>query len=63
MNNRLRVLFTAVLSAAFLIAAPFSGAASGKPAAKPQTEPKTHQQLMKEVRHQLVLLPYYSVFD
>jgi hyperosmotically inducible periplasmic protein len=28
-----------------------------------QEEPKNQQQLVKEVRHQLVLLPYYSVFD
>jgi hyperosmotically inducible protein len=28
-----------------------------------QTEPKAQQNLIKEVRHQLVLLPYYSVFD
>jgi hyperosmotically inducible periplasmic protein len=26
-------------------------------------EPKAQQNLIKEVRHQLVLLPYYSVFD
>lgn len=31
-------------------------------AAAPQ-EPKAEQNLIKEVRHQLVLLPYYSVFD
>jgi hyperosmotically inducible protein len=28
-----------------------------------QKEPKAGQNLVKEVRHQLVLLPYYSVFD
>jgi hyperosmotically inducible protein len=28
-----------------------------------QSEPKAGQNLLKEVRHQLVLLPYYSVFD
>jgi len=28
-----------------------------------QTEPKSRQNLIREVRHQLVLLPYYSVFD
>jgi hyperosmotically inducible periplasmic protein len=34
-------------------------------AATPQKnqEPRTQQQLQNEVRHQLVLLPYYSVFD
>jgi hyperosmotically inducible protein len=28
-----------------------------------QREPKAEQNLIKEIRHQLVLLPYYSVFD
>jgi hyperosmotically inducible periplasmic protein len=32
-------------------------------ASQKQTEPKAEQNLIKEVRHQLVLLPYYSVFD
>lgn len=27
------------------------------------TEPRSRQNLIREVRHQLVLLPYYSVFD
>jgi hyperosmotically inducible periplasmic protein len=31
--------------------------------AQKQKEPKAGQDLIKEVRHQLVLLPYYSVFD
>src|SRR5215469_10819190 len=34
---------------------------SGTPARA--QEPKAQQNLIKEVRHQLVLLPYYSVFD
>jgi hyperosmotically inducible periplasmic protein len=33
-------------------------------AASPQkNEPKSQQDIVKEVRHQLVMLPYYSVFD
>ena len=28
-----------------------------------RNEPKSRQNLIREVRHQLVLLPYYSVFD
>jgi len=28
-----------------------------------QNEPRSEQNLVREVRHQLVLLPYYSVFD
>jgi hyperosmotically inducible periplasmic protein len=37
-------------------------AASGQAALRAQQEPK-ERDLVKEVRHQLVLLPYYSVFD
>jgi hyperosmotically inducible periplasmic protein len=36
---------------------------SGSSAFAQQNEPKSEQNLIKEVRHQLVLLPYYSVFD
>ena len=32
-------------------------------AAKAQRETKSNQNLIREVRHQLLLLPYYSVFD
>ena len=28
-----------------------------------QQEPKAQQNMVKEIRHQLVLLPWYSVFD
>jgi hyperosmotically inducible periplasmic protein len=55
-----------ILSAAF--AAPMFIAAA-LPAAAPQdnkkqqNEPSSRQNLVKEVRHQLLLLPYYSVFD
>jgi hyperosmotically inducible periplasmic protein len=28
-----------------------------------KNEPKSQQEVVKEVRHQLVMLPYYSVFD
>src|SRR6266478_727423 len=33
------------------------------PSAKGQRETKSNQNLVREVRHQLLLLPYYSVFD
>src|ERR1700760_761175 len=36
---------------------------SGTIASAQQSEPRGGQNLVKEVRHQLVLLPYYSVFD
>jgi BON domain len=37
--------------------------AAGATRAQAQTEPKPGKDLIREVRHQLVLLPYYSVFD
>jgi len=63
MSNKLRALFTAVLFVTPLVAAPFSGAAEKSDAKIQRDEPKMQQNLIKEVRHQLVLLPYYSVFD
>jgi hyperosmotically inducible protein len=38
-------------------------AASTLAAARPQNQEPKAKDLIKEVRHQLVLLPYYSVFD
>jgi len=56
--NRRRV------SAVLLVLAMWLGSVSRAVAApQKQTEPKAEQNLIKEVRHQLVLLPYYSVFD
>src|ERR1700736_5914028 len=37
--------------------------ASAPRSAKGQRETKSSQNLVREVRHQLLLLPYYSVFD
>jgi osmotically-inducible protein OsmY len=44
------------------IVAPFAMFA-GNQDAPPRNEKKMHDNLVKEVRHQLLLLPYYSVFD
>src|SRR6202162_5174507 len=51
-----------VLAVLFVLGMPF-GSPSHAAAPQKQTEPKAGQNLIKEVRHQLVLLPYYSVFD
>ena len=52
------------VSAVLLVLAMWLGSVSRAAAAsQKQTEPKAQQNLIKEVRHQLVLLPYYSVFD
>jgi hyperosmotically inducible protein len=42
---------------------PLACVSHGAAARQKQTEPKAEQNLIKEIRHQLVLLPYYSVFD
>ena len=49
------------LAVAILIAALSVSAA--RQDAPPRSEKKMHDNLVKEVRHQLLLLPYYSVFD
>jgi hyperosmotically inducible periplasmic protein len=53
-----------LVSAVILVLAMWLGSVSHAAAApQKETEPKAQQNLIKEVRHQLVLLPYYSVFD
>src|SRR5579872_4749028 len=61
MRTELRALLVATLMAAQL-ATPGHAPASSRPQSKNQ-EPKSQQEITKEVRHQLVMLPYYSVFD
>jgi hyperosmotically inducible protein len=51
-----------ILLSALLVVMPFSSLPAAS-ASQQQNEPKAEQNLIKEVRHQLVLLPYYSVFD
>ena len=56
------LLATSLVAA--IIGAPAFGAAHGSQDAKKQrSEAKYQQTLTKEVRHQLVMLPWYSVFD
>ena len=62
MKKELRALFVSFLLVANV------AAVSGKAAASPQnknqrSEEKYRAKLAKEVRHQLVMLPWYSVFD
>jgi hyperosmotically inducible protein len=63
MKNTLRALFAAMLLVAFW--APFSNSVAARPQdeKKQRSESKYREKLIKEVRHQLVMLPYYSVFD
>jgi hyperosmotically inducible periplasmic protein len=55
------VLAMALLLGAGLVMTPFASQAQDKK--QEQNEPKSRQNLVREVRHQLVMLPYYSVFD
>jgi hyperosmotically inducible periplasmic protein len=57
------VLAAALLLGASLCTTPFATRAQDKDRDREQNEPKSRQNLIREVRHQLVLLPYYSVFD
>jgi hyperosmotically inducible protein len=52
--------WTVLVAAAFLV---LSFAPARSSASLAGQEPKPQQDLVREVRHQLVLLPYYSVFD
>ena len=62
MRKELRALFAALIFAAPLAAAP-CGAAQAPSEKKQRSEEKYRAKLIKEVRHQLLLLPWYSVFD
>ncbi len=66
MNSRMRWIRALSLVAALWVAAPWVGASPGQgspQAGKDRSDAKYQAWLVKEVRHQLVLLPYYSVFD
>ncbi|HLK04142.1 MAG TPA: BON domain-containing protein [Candidatus Acidoferrum sp.] len=59
MFQKIRALAIGSLLALSLASMPYPAqAASGA-----QNEPKPASKLIKEVRHELVMLPYYSVFD
>jgi hyperosmotically inducible periplasmic protein len=63
MRKELRALFVSLVFVAPIVAAP-NGAGSFSPQGKNQrSEEKYRARLVKEVRHQLVMLPWYSVFD
>jgi hyperosmotically inducible protein len=62
MRKELRALFIAGLILTPLIVAP-KNSASPRHQPNSQNEPKSPKELVKEVRHVLVMLPYYSVFD
>lgn len=63
MRKELSALFVAVLLAMPIVALPYSAAARPQDEKKQRNEAKYREKLYKEVRHQLVMLPWYSVFD
>jgi hyperosmotically inducible protein len=63
MRKDLLAPFAALLFALPFALAPCSGASQPGDAYAQRNEQKYREKLAKEVRHQLVLLPYYSVFD
>ncbi len=60
-ERTLRKLLLAVPVLALGLALP--GGISGKEAQKPQRVDQAQNRLAREVRHQLVMLPFYGVFD
>jgi hypothetical protein len=61
-KNKSWSLFVAVFLAAPITALPLAAPARPESASKQRSE-KAQEKLVKEVRRQLVMLPYYSVFD
>jgi len=60
MDRKIRALLVGAILALSATAIPYAAQAADKAA---QNEPKPANKLIKEVRHELVMLPYYSVFD
>jgi hyperosmotically inducible protein len=60
MNKEIRALLFGAMFALSAASMPHTAAAANNAA---QNEPKPASKLIKEVRHELVMLPYYSVFD
>jgi osmotically-inducible protein OsmY len=63
MREELRSLFVILLLAIPMVALANSPAARPQEEKKQRSESKYREKLAKEVRHQLVMLPWYSVFD
>jgi hyperosmotically inducible protein len=63
MRKELRFLFLMLLLAVPMVALANSSTARPQEQKKQRSEAKYREKLAKEVRHQLVMLPWYSVFD
>lgn len=63
MRKESQALLAVLLFALPLAVAPLAAASRPPDSPQQRSEEKYREKLAKEVRHQLVLLPYYSVFD
>jgi hyperosmotically inducible protein len=63
MRKGCRTLLAGLLAAAVLGSAAYGAAMRPRDEKKQRGEEKYREKLVKEVRHQLVMLPWYSVFD
>lgn len=63
MRKEVRALLAVLLFALPFATAPFAHPSQPQGEKKQRNEEKYREKLIKEVRHQLLLLPYYSVFD
>ena len=63
MRKEIRTLFTSFLLVAIAAAATGSAVVASPEDKRQRSEEKYRARLEKEVRHQLVMLPWYSVFD
>src|SRR5437899_5956485 len=63
MRKELWALFVMALLTAPYMGMPYSATAQPQENKKQRSEMKYGEKLTKEVRHQLVMLPWYSVFD
>jgi hyperosmotically inducible periplasmic protein len=63
MNNRNVAVFALACGISLLLSGQVNSASASQQAKSQRDDSKTGASLIREVRHQLVMLPYYSVFD
>ena len=63
MNNRNAAIFFLASGMSLLLSGQVNSASASQQAKSQRDDSKTGASLIREVRHQLVMLPYYSVFD
>ncbi len=60
MKHKLLFLFVSVFT---FTAWGIAGSVSAAPAQREQTSPRAQERIAREVRHELLMLPWYGVFD